>query len=104
VVPLLIRAAALLRADADVLEGAAAGLDAADARALAQAPVGLARRAVRAWLAAAAPPGEVAYPPTADAVERILAVARGHAVACEVAGVGRIARHRQRLVIERRGR
>ena len=34
-------------------------------------------------------------------VDRVLAVARGDTAACEVAGVGRIARHQQRLVVER---
>jgi len=102
VVPLVVRTAALLRGDAEVLAAAAADLDASDAIALGRAPAGIARRAVRAWLAASSPGGAPPYPPSADAVERILAVARGAAVACEVAGVGRISRHRQRLVIDRR--
>jgi len=116
VVPLLVRTAALLRADAEVLAEAAGSVDPTDAVALAAAPPGTARRAIRAWLAAApptaapptgAPPtatpptaAPTPYPPTAAAVERILAVARGEAIACEVAGVGRVARHHQRLVIE----
>lgn len=99
-VPLLTRTAALLRADAEVLAAAAASVDPTDARALAAAPPASARRAVRAWLVAATPARAPAYPPTLAAVERVLAVARGEAIACEVAGVGRVARHRQRLVIE----
>lgn len=101
VVPLLTRTAALLRADAEVLAAAAAAVDPSDARALASAPPASARRAVRAWLVAATPTARPAYPPSLAAVERVLAVARGEAIACEVAGVGRVARHQQRLEIER---
>jgi len=101
VVPLLTRTAALVRADAEVLAAAAADLDATDARALSAAPAATARRAVRTWLIAQASSGAPAYPPSAAAVERVLAVARGEAVACEVAGVGRVARHQQRLTVER---
>ena len=101
VVPLLLRTAALLRADAEVLDVACAALDPTDARALSGAPPGLARRAVRAWLVSATPAGIAPYPPDAAAVDRVLAVARGDTAACEVAGVGRIARHQQRLVVER---
>lgn len=100
VVPLLARTAALLRADAEVLGEAAAVLDPTDASALAAAPSGVARRAVRGWLATLGPSGSPPYPPTAAAVERVLAVARGEALACEVASVGRVARHRRRLVVE----
>jgi tRNA(Ile)-lysidine synthase len=101
VVPLLLRTAALLRADAEVLDAASADLDPTDARALSNASPGLARRAVRAWLVGSTPAGMAPYPPDAAAVDRVLAVARGDTAACEVAGIGRIARHQQRLVVER---
>jgi len=101
VVPLLLRTAALLRADAEVLDAACAALDPTDARALSGAPPGLARRAVRAWLVSATPAGIAPYPPDSAAVERVLSVARGDTAACEVAGIGRVARHHQRLVVER---
>ncbi len=101
VVPLLLRTAALLRADAEVLDVACAALDPTDARALTSAPPGLARRAVRAWLVSATPAGVAPYPPDSAAVDRVLSVARGDTAACEVAGIGRIARHQQRLVVER---
>jgi len=101
VVPLLVRTAALLRADAEVLDAACATLDPTDARALRDAPAGLARRAVRAWLVAATPAGTAPYPPDSAAVDRVLGVARGDTAACEVTGIGRIARHQQRLVVER---
>jgi len=94
VVPLLARTAAVLRGDAELLADAGRSLDATDAKALAHARPALARRAVRTWLAAHA-----AYPPSAAAVDRVLAVARGDALACEVAGVGRVERHAQRLVV-----
>jgi len=104
-VPLLVRTAELLRGDAEILAAAAAGLDATDALALAAAPPAVARRAIRAWLTDAGRPrgdgaARPAHPPSAAAVERVLAVARGEALACEVSGVGRVARHRQRLVLE----
>ncbi len=89
-VPVLARQAALARDDDDLLDELAAALDPTDARALAQAPVALARRSVRIWLTGA-------HPPDAATVERVLAVARGHAVATEVGGGRRVERHRQRL-------
>jgi tRNA(Ile)-lysidine synthase len=89
-VPVLTRQADLLRDEAALLDGLAAAIDPTDARALAAAPVALARRAVRRWLADP-------YPPDAAAVERVLTVARGDAIACEVDGGRRIERHAQRL-------
>jgi tRNA(Ile)-lysidine synthase len=86
--PILARQAELLADDADLLSALAAELDVTDARALAAAPVALARAAVRAWLR----PSAAGQPPSAAAVERVLAVARGEAVACEVAGGWRIHR------------
>jgi tRNA(Ile)-lysidine synthase len=100
VVPVLARTAAILRGDAELLASAASAVDPTDALALAAAPAAVARRAVRAWLAAAAAPGEPPYPPSAAAVDRLLAVARGEATACEVAGVGRVTRSGQRLRID----
>lgn len=82
-----------LRDDLGLLETLAAAIDPTDARALAAAPVPLARRAVRAWLRA----GDEQHPPDAATVERVLGVARGEAVACEVAGGRRVSRRRQRL-------
>jgi tRNA(Ile)-lysidine synthase len=99
VVPVLARQADLLRDDAGLLDELAARLDPTDARALAEAPVPLARRAVRRWLRAACGDDE-RHPPGAAAVERVLAVARGDAVACEVDGGWRVARTRGRLRAE----
>ena len=102
VVPLLARTAAILRGDAELLAGAAPPIDPTDAVALTGASPPAARRAVRAWLldATGAGAGSVPYPPSAAAVERVLGVARGDATACEVAGIGRIARSGQRLRID----
>ncbi|MFT3851658.1 MAG: tRNA lysidine(34) synthetase TilS [Ilumatobacteraceae bacterium] len=88
--PVLARQADVLRAEDDLLDELAAGLDPTDARGLATAPVPLARRAVRRWLR-----GE--HPPDAATVERVLDVARGAAVACDVGGGRRVTRHAQRL-------
>lgn len=87
VAPVLARQADLLRADAALLDELAADLDPTDASALAAAPPPLARRAVRAWLRA----GDERHPPDAATVERVLAVARKEALACEV-GSGRSVR------------
>jgi tRNA(Ile)-lysidine synthase len=85
VAAVLARQASLLRDDADLLDLLAADLDPTDAKALTAAPVALARRAVRRWLANP-------MPPTADEVDRVLAVARGEVIACEIEGGRRIAR------------
>jgi len=90
VAALLARQAGTLRAEAELLDTLAAAIDPTDAAALAAAPPALARRAVRQWLADP-------YPPDAAAVERVLAVARGEAVACEVGGGRRIRRSGMRL-------
>jgi tRNA(Ile)-lysidine synthase len=95
-VPVLVRQADLLRDDDDLLTALAGQLDVTDARALAAAPLPLARRAVRSWLSAAE--AEM-HPPDLATVDRVLDVAAGHRVACEVAGGLRVERHRQRLVL-----
>ncbi len=97
VAPLLARQADLLRADAELLDELAADIDPTDAPAVAAAPLPLARRSVRAWLRA----GAEQHPPSAAEVERVLAVARGEVVACEVAGGRRVSRSAQRLRLDR---
>lgn len=92
-VPLLVRQADLWRDDADLLDHLAAALDPTDALALAAAPIALARRAVRLWLT-----GD--HPPDLATVERVLAVARGEATACETNDGRRISRHQQRLSLD----
>ncbi len=94
IVPLATRTADLLRADDDLLDHLARAIDPTDAAALASAPLALARRAVRRWLT------RDGYPPDAAAVARVLQVANGDSAACEVAGVGRVSRSRQRLRVD----
>jgi tRNA(Ile)-lysidine synthase len=91
-VPVLARQAGLLAGDAEVLQVVAELVDPTDAKAVADAPGAVARRAVRAWLA-----GDSGYPPSRDAVERVLEVARGARKATEVDGGVRVARSRGTL-------
>ena len=98
IVPILARQAALIRDDNDHLDALAANLDATDAVLMATTHRVLARRAVRAWLIEVVSDAE-RHPPSADAVERVLGVARGDHIACEVDGGWRVARHRQRLSV-----
>jgi tRNA(Ile)-lysidine synthase len=92
-VPVLARQADLARDEADLLDQLAAVIDPTDARALAAAPRPLARRAIRRWLS-------TTHPPDLATVERVLAVARGEAIATETGDGRRISRHRQRLVLQ----
>jgi tRNA(Ile)-lysidine synthase len=98
VAAVLTRQADHLRADAQLLDLLARAVDPTDALALAAAPEPLAARAVRRWLRH----GPEQHPPDAGTVARVLAVARGDAIACEV-GAGRAVRRtgqRLRLVGE----
>jgi len=92
----LARSAALLRDDDDLLDDLATSIDPTDARALATAPVALARRSVRRWLT----PALGGYPPDSGTVDRVLGVARGDAVACEVSGGLRVGRSGQRMRLD----
>lgn len=89
-VPVLARQAQVLRHDDDLLDQLASALDPTDARALAAAPLPLARRAVRAWLT-------LEHPPDLATVDRVLDVARGDAVATDVGDGRRVSRHQQML-------
>ncbi len=93
VTPILTRTADLLRDEAQLLDELAAGLDPTDARAIAEAPIALARRAIRAWLTVDG------YPPDAASIERVIGVARGEAKACELSDGRRVERTRQRFRI-----
>ncbi|MEA2932678.1 MAG: tRNA(Ile)-lysidine synthase, partial [Actinomycetota bacterium] len=95
VTAVLARQAPLLRDEAELLDGLAAALDPADARAVAAAPVALARRALRRWLSAGCD-----HPPDGATVERVLAVARGDAKAADVGGGRRVARTGRRLRLD----
>lgn len=91
-VPVLIRQADILADEAESLDRSSSEIDPTDAVALARAPIALARRAIRRWL-------HDVHPPDAATVERVLAVARGDAVACEMPGGARISRSNQRISI-----
>lgn len=102
-VPLLVRTADLSAGDDDLLDALAAGLDPTDAQGLAAAAPPLAARAVRRWLAGEGhgPGGAERHPPDRATVDRVLAVAAGVVVACEVPGGWRVSRTAQRLRLER---
>lgn len=96
-VPILVRQAELLRHESDLLDElgaevlvAATDGDALLTDALRRAPVVLARRALRQWLGSP--------PPSADDVERVLAVVRGECVATELVGRRRVRRSGGRLL------
>ncbi len=93
VVPLLARGSGLAAADADLLDVLAADIDPTSACELRNAPVALARRAIRAWL-------RTDHPPDASAVERVLEVARHTHRATEVGGGRRVSRSADRLRLE----
>ena len=95
VAAVLARQAGLLREEAALLDELAAAIDPTDAAALAAGPAPLARRALRRWLWTGCE-----HPPSAAAVERVLAVARGDARAAEVDGGRRVARTGRRLRLE----
>lgn len=95
VAAVIARQADHLRADADLLDELARAIDPTDARAVASAPTPLAARAIRRWLRA----GDERHPPDAATVARVLAVARGDAVACDVGGGREVRRHQQRMVV-----
>lgn len=98
VAPVVARTADLLRDEHDLLDGHAAQIDPTDARAVAAAHPALARRALRRWLTVAG------YPPDAAAIERVLAVARGEAQACELPGGRRVERSEQQFRIVEPGK
>ena len=95
VVPLLARQAALLADDAALLDSLAEGIDPTDGRALAAASAPLARRAVRRWLRQSS--DDERHPPSAAEVDRVLQVAAGMVVGCQVSGGRRVRRSGGRL-------
>ena len=96
-VPILVRQADLFADVAEALAIDAARLDPTAAADLASAPVAVAGAAVRAWLAAEGV-GD-GYGVGADAVARVLEVARGERRATEVVGGWRVTRSKGRLSV-----
>jgi tRNA(Ile)-lysidine synthase len=90
IVEVLARQADLLRDDNTLLESLAAEHSTDDVKALATLPDALARRVVRRRLGAP--------PPSAETVERVLAVARGTHIATDLPGGGHVRRVGGRLV------
>lgn len=72
----------------------AAALDVTDALQLAQAPPAVARRALAEWFHTTS---DTHYRPSGAALDRMLSVARGDAVACDITGGWRLERSHQRL-------
>jgi tRNA(Ile)-lysidine synthase len=89
----IARTADLLRDEHQLLEQLAAEIDPTDAKAVRAAHPSLARRALRAWLTVDG------YPPDAAGIERVMALARGEARACELPGGRRVERSGQRFTI-----
>lgn len=98
VVPILCRQSDLATDVVAVLDELAAPVDARDARAVAALAAPLARWVLRGWLRDATG-GE--HPPSAAALERVLAVARGERVATEIEGGWRVARSHNQLSVTR---
>ena len=100
-VPILVRQAEIFRAESDLLDGLGDALieravdpeqdSALVARVLADAPLPIARRAIRRWLG---PP-----PPSADDVERVLAVVRCECVRTQLAGGTTVQRSSGRISV-----
>lgn len=100
VTPLLCRLAELCAAQADLLGELAAGEDPADAARLAALPPPVAVEVIRRWWSEAT---GLTYPPDAAATGRILEVAAGHAVGCEVSSGWRVRRSAGRLTLRHHG-
>lgn len=94
-VPILVRQGELFAELERDLEALADGIDPTDSRAVATAPPSIARIAIRRWLLEAGI--NDGYPPTAAAIDRVLAVARHEHRATEVDGGWRVSRSAGRL-------
>jgi tRNA(Ile)-lysidine synthase len=98
VTPLLCRLAELAAEQADLLGVLAEAEDAADAARLASLPSPVAAEVIRRWWERDT---GLEHPPDAAAMARILDVAAGGSVACDVAGGWRVRRSRGRLSLHR---
>lgn len=94
VVPLLCRLAGLAADQSALVDSLAADLDPTDAAVLVAAPEPLASSAVRRWWRDVTGSG---LGPDAAALQRILDVAAGRAIGCDVVGGWRVARSAGRL-------
>ena len=94
-VPLLNRTAQHARDLVACVEVLAADVDPTDTRALALLPPQLAAASLRTWLR-----NDLGHPPSSAELERVMAVVRHEASACELRGGRRVARTDGRLRIE----
>lgn len=97
VAAVLDRQADVLGSEDAFLDSLAATIDARDAKAVAAAPVVLARRALRQFIMSEWPRE---HPPAVDSVDRVLDVARGTVTSCEIEGGHRVHRTNQRLRLQ----
>lgn len=101
VVEVMARQARLLRGDADLLNELSAEVDPTSAASLTNAPLPLARRAIRTWLSLPENGGDAErHPLDAASVDRVLGVASNETVACEVSGGRRVRRSQGRMMVE----
>ncbi len=98
VVPIIARSAGLMGGIRELLDQLAGAIDPTDAKALAQTPAPLAQTALRRWIQRET---RAEHPPSAAAIERVMAVARNEARSAEVGGGWRITRSAQRLGLKR---
>ena len=94
VVPVLCRTASLHAELADVTATLALAVDPTDCDALSRLPRPIAGEAIRRWWRDET---SATSPPDGAAVDRVLSVARGEVVACELPGGWRVARSQRRL-------
>lgn len=98
VAPLVARAAGLQRDVLQIVAAVAATIDPTDAAVVAGAPRAAATLALRDWWRRET---ATEYAPDAAAIDRMLTVARGDAVAADIVEGWRVARRHQRLRLER---
>ncbi len=94
-VPLLARTARRAREVQAGIEQLAADVDPTDTRALVDQPGAVVNEALRRWLV-----DDRGHPPSSAELERVLAVVRHEAVACELAGGRRVVRRAGMLRLE----
>ena len=97
VTPLLCRLAELCADQADLIAALAEAEDPTDAKGLAGLPPALAAQVVRMWWVRTT---GIVYPPDAAAIERILSVASGQSVSCQVGSGWSVTRTAGRLSLQ----
>ncbi len=98
VVGVLARQSGVFGQEARFMDSLAEGIDATDARKLAEIHPVIAKRALRLWLAERL--DAEAHPPGQECLARAMEVATGEATSCDLVGGFRLCRTNQRLRIE----